>query len=98
MHTECFDWLSCEERATSFAFSALPGTLVAAVCHVQFSHSHPPSSDSTTRPGHVSSQSYGIVVDVGGGGGGGCWGLSVRRIGEQPGLDVVVVLGAHNCW
>ena len=71
LKTECFDWLSGEEHATSFVFSALPGTLVAAVCHVQFSHSHPPSSDSTTRPGHVSSQTYGIVVVVVGGGGGG---------------------------
>ena len=29
------------------------GTLLVVVCHVQVSHSPPPSSDSTTRPGHV---------------------------------------------
>ena len=31
------------------------GTLMTAVCHVQFSNSPPPSSDSTTRPGRESS-------------------------------------------
>ena len=62
--------------------SALPettGTLVTAVCHVQFSHSHPPYSDSTTRPGHVTVHTHNraiggpdpVVARGGGGGGGG---------------------------
>ena len=34
------------------------GTLLAAVCHVQFSHSPPPSSDSTKGPGWVTVHEY----------------------------------------
>ena len=38
------------------------GTLVTAVCHVQFSHSPPPSSDSTTRPGHVTVHTHSRAI------------------------------------
>ena len=47
---------NCGFTSTYVGVSMLPkttGALVAAVCHVQFNSSHPPSSDSTTQSCHV---------------------------------------------
>ena len=38
------------------------GTLLAAVCHVQVSHSPPPPSDVATRPGHVTVHTHSRAI------------------------------------